>query len=80
MDELLAHLVDREWDYRKNRKRERLIHQAKFRYNAVVQEVDFQIKRNLDKNLFLRLSGCDFVKEKKDIIITGPTGCGKSFI
>lgn len=80
IDELLALIVDREWDYRRNRRRERLILQAKFRYNATIQEIDFQAKRNLDKNLFIRLSQCDFINERKDIIITGPTGCGKSFI
>ena len=80
IDALLAHIVDSEWDYRKNRKRERLLKQADFRYHATFQEIDFQAARNLDQNLLLRLSDCSFISDKKDLIITGPTGCGKSFI
>jgi len=79
-DEFIAHLVDSEWDDRYNRRLERLIKEAKFRYKASIEEIDFSISRNLDKNLILRFSDCRWVKDKKNIIITGPTGAGKSFI
>lgn len=79
-DEFIAHLVDAEWDDRYNRRLERLIKEAKFRYKASIEEIDFAISRNLDKNMILRFSDCRWVKDKKNIIITGPTGAGKSFI
>ena len=79
-DELLAHLVDAEWDERLNRRLSRLIKGARFRYQASIQQVDFQLNRNLDKNALLRFSDCSWIEEKQDIVITGPTGAGKSFI
>jgi DNA replication protein DnaC len=79
-DELLSHLVDAEWDERHNRRLERLIKQAKFRYKASFEEIDFGLKRTLDKNLMLRLSDCEWIKRHQNIIFTGPTGVGKSFI
>ena len=79
-DELVAHLVDTEWDERYNRKLKRLITQARFRYQSSLEQLDFHLDRNLDKNTILRFSACDWVKKKRDIIITGKTGVGKSFI
>ena len=79
-DELLAHLVDAEWDERYNRKLARLLKDAHFRYQASLQQIDFQVNRNLDKNTILRFSDCTWIRERQDIIITGPTGAGKSFL
>lgn len=79
-DEFLAHLVDAEWDERHNRRLSRLIKAAKFRYQASFEEIDFEARRNLDKNLILRFSDCTWIEKRRDIIITGPTGVGKSFL
>jgi len=79
-DELLAHLVDAEWDDRYNRRLNRFIRLAKFRYQASLEQVDFTLNRNLDKNTILRFCDGNWIREKKNIIITGPTGVGKSFI
>jgi len=48
-EELLAHIVDAEWEYRHNRKLTKLIKAAKFRYSASIEEINFSIKRNFDK-------------------------------
>jgi DNA replication protein DnaC len=79
-DELVGHLVDAEWDDRKNRKTARLIQYAKFRYRAAFEEIDFISKRNLNKNEILRLSDCSWIEQHKNILITGPSGSGKSFL
>ncbi len=79
-DEFVAHLVDAEWDDRYNRRLARLIKNAKFRYKASIEDIDFSLARGLDKNMFMRFSDCGFIKSKRNIIITGPTGTGKSFI
>ena len=79
-DELIAHLVQAEWDDRYNRKLQRLIDNARFRYRASIEEVDFTVKRNLDKNQLIRLSSSDWITKKQNIIIVGSTGSGKSWI
>lgn len=79
-DELLGHLIDAEWDDRHNRRLQRLIKAAKFRYQASLEEIDFKLDRGLDKNLLLRFSSCNWIEKRRDIIITGPTGVGKSFL
>jgi DNA replication protein DnaC len=79
-DELLSHLVDAEWDERSNRKITRYVKSAKFRYEASVEEIDFTLNRNLDKNQVLRLTDCSWIMKRKNILFTGPTGIGKSFI
>jgi len=79
-DQFIAHLVQSEWEDRKNRKTERLIKSARFRYYAGIEEIDFNPNRNLDKNLMLRLSECSYIDKGNNVIITGSTGVGKSFV
>jgi DNA replication protein DnaC len=79
-DELIAHLVEAEWEDRYNRKLDRLLKTARFRYQATIGQIDFQPKRNINKNLLLRLSTDSWLKKAENVIITGPTGTGKSFL
>ena len=79
-DQFVSWLVCNEWDDRHNRLIERLIKQASFRYKASVEEINFNVERGLDKNLFQRLAELTFVKEGKDLFITGSTGTGKSYL
>lgn len=79
-DELIAHLVQAEWDDRYNKRLQRLLYRARFRYHASFEEIDFSTRRNIDKNQLLRLSSCDWLTKCQNIIITGSTGVGKSFI
>ena len=80
VDEFLTHLVDSEWNDRNERKRIRLAKAACFRYQADISDLDFNLDRNLDKNLILRLADCSWIREGKDLLITGPTGVGKSYV
>jgi len=73
-------LVDQEWEHRHNRKTQNLIKSAGFRAVADIQNMDYATNRGLDKNAFDRLASLDFIKQKQNLIITGPTGTGKSYI
>ncbi|MGF7029064.1 DNA replication protein DnaC [Sphingobacterium sp. HSC-15S19] len=79
-DELLAQLVDAEWDDRHNRRIARQIFYAKFRYKAAVEDVNYEASRNIDRNLMNRLADCTFVQRNENLLITGSTGIGKSYI
>src|ERR1017187_5772363 len=79
-DEMISSLIDSEWDDRKNRGIERLLRNAHFRYKASVEELLFDAERNIDKNQILRFADCSFINKYENILITGSTGIGKSFI
>lgn len=79
-DELVAHLIDAEHEERYNNKLNRLTKQAGFKQQACFEQLGFDHTRGLDKNLLLKLQGCDWVKKSRNLIITGPTGTGKSFV
>ena len=79
-DEMIAFLIESEWDDRQNRKIERNVKNAKFRYNASMEQLFYEKERNLDKNQMMRYADCAFIKKKENIFITGSTGIGKSYI
>lgn len=78
-DQMISYLIESEWDERYNRKLDRTVQSARFRYKASVEELAFEDNR-VDKNQVLRLADCEFIKRKENIIITGSTGIGKSFL
>lgn len=80
VDEMIAHLIDAEYDERYNRKFNTLLKNATLRYKARIEEIDFKPSRKIDKNMLLRFTTCDWIKKGESIIITGSTGAGKSFI
>src|SRR6056297_3610151 len=75
IDQYIAMLVDQEWENRKN-----LIKNARFRYPASIRDIDYSADRQLDKNTFERLALLDFVRNHENLIITGATGTGKSYL
>ena len=79
-DELLTALIEAEWDERQTRKIDRLMRTARFRYKASIEEITFNEQRNMDKNQILRFAECDFIRQKQNILITGSTGVGKSYL
>lgn len=79
-DEMLSFLIDSEWDDRQNRKIARHIRNARFRYNASIEKLHFGPDRNLEKNQIMRFAECHFIDKAENIILTGCTGIGKSYI
>ncbi|HXC03808.1 MAG TPA: IS21-like element helper ATPase IstB [Bacteroidia bacterium] len=79
-DEMVSHLVDSEWDDRRNRSIDRLRNKAHFRYKASIEEFHFDTDRNIDRNQLMRFGDCSFIKKHENILITGSTGIGKSYI
>ncbi len=79
-DQFISLLVASEWDDRRNRAVERAVRIASFRYKASLEQIDYSIERGLDKNQMHRIAALDFIKEHKDLFITGSTGTGKSYL
>ena len=79
-DEMVSMLINAEWDDRNNRRIERQMRNARFRYKANIEQLHFDVDRNLDKNQLMRMAECTFIQRKENLLITGSTGIGKSFI
>jgi DNA replication protein DnaC len=79
-DELLAQLIDAEWDYRQNRRVDRQILYARFRYKASIEDVHYHADRSIDRNQIMRLADCTFIPRNENLLITGSTGIGKSYV
>jgi len=79
-DQMVSLLIESEWDDRHNRSIERHISNARFRYKAAIEQIIYDQDRSVDRNQILRLAECDFISRNENILITGSTGIGKSFI
>lgn len=79
-DEMIAHLIDAECDDRHNRRISMLVKLARFRYQALISEIKYSQERNLNKNQILRFSDLNWLKKGENIVISGATGTGKSFL
>lgn len=80
LSEGLELLLQHELEDRENRRFDRLKHQAKFRYQAAVEEFNYSAERALNKEQISRLAMGDYIRKGEAVLITGATGCGKSFI
>lgn len=80
-EDRLGLLVDQEWSWRENRKLAYRLKCARFSIkDACLEQIDYQLPRNLNKSLVLSLANSDWVAKRRNIIITGPTGSGKTFL
>lgn len=78
--ERLGLLVDREQTERENRRLKARLAQAHLRQTATVEDVNLKLPRGLDKALFRSLSSCQWVAKHHNLLITGKTGVGKSYL
>lgn len=79
-DERFGLLLDREATARSNRRLATRLKQAKLRQDATLEDIDYSAARGLDKSLLLSLAGCQWIRERHNCLITGPTGSGKSYL
>jgi len=79
-DEMIAFLIESEWDDRHNRSIQRGVTNARFRYKASIEQLHYEHDRNLSKNQMMRYADCSFITKNENILITGSTGIGKSYI
>lgn len=79
-EDWLGLLLDREATSRENKRLGRRLAQARLRQNAVVEDTDFRTPRGLDRALFHKLAGCDWIRHSQHLVISGPTGVGKSWL
>jgi DNA replication protein DnaC len=53
---------------------------ARLRHQASIEDVDFRAARGLDRGLFLKLASCEWIRARHGLLLTGPTGVGKSWL
>lgn len=80
-DERFAMIVDAEWLAKANNRLKRLLRQANLREpSANLEDINYAPARNLDKSTIARLADCSWIKEGRNLIITGATGTGKTYL
>jgi len=79
-EDRLGMLLDQEWDLRQTRKQTRRMRVARFRETAVIEDLDFSVSRGLDRSQVLALTQEDWIRQHLNVIVTGPTGAGKTYL
>jgi len=79
-EERFALLVDRQWLWKENRALARRLQAAKLNQRAVIEDVNYQYPRGLDRQLWRTLASSQWVRQKLNLVLLGPTGIGKSWL
>ena len=79
-EERFGLIVDREMTEKDNRRMQTRLRAAKLKQNSALENVDFKTSRGLDRSLIMKLAGCEWVKEHLNVLITGATGLGKTYL
>jgi len=79
-EERFGIIVDRQWTWKEDCRMQRYLKQAKLKLNACVEDIDYKTTRGIDQSVMMRLISCDWIRQHQNIIITGPTGAGKTFL
>ena len=79
-EERLSLLVDRECTRRENSRLDRILKEARFQYDACIEDVDFSTARGLSKRSILELTQCHWIRSHLNTLVVGPTGAGKTYL
>lgn len=79
-EERFAMVVDQQWLWKENRALARRLRSAKLKERAVIEDIDYQHPRGLDRKLIRTLSSSEWIRQKQNIVLIGPTGIGKSWL
>jgi DNA replication protein DnaC len=79
-EERLGLLVDREVTERENRRLDTRLKKAKLRHSCCIEDLNFKASRGLDQALVVRLTACTWIARGINVLISGPTGVGKSYL
>jgi len=80
INQFIARLAQAELEERKNKKTEMFLRLSKLRYDAILEQVHCNAQRNFTKENLMMLADCSFIPRSENILITGATGCGKSYL
>jgi DNA replication protein DnaC len=79
-EDRFALLVEAEWLEKKNRRIGRLVSQASFRFPATIENIEWQGKHGITRADVLRLAEGSWIHKKQNLVLSGPTGVGKTYI
>jgi DNA replication protein DnaC len=79
-EERFGLIVDRQWAWKEDRRLDRYLKEAKLKLDACIEDIDYQTPRGIDQSVIMRLISCDWIRHHQNVIITGATGTGKTFL
>ena len=79
-EERFGMLVDRQWIWKENKRLKHLLQKAKLKLQASLEDIDYRTPRGIEKTLVLSLASCQWIHSHQNLLISGPTGVGKTFL
>lgn len=79
-EERFGILVERQWSWKENKRLKRLLKEAKLKLQACVEDIDYRTSRGLEKPVILSLATCNWIRSHQNVLISDPTGVGKTFL
>jgi DNA replication protein DnaC len=79
-EERFGMLVERQWTWKENKRLKRLLKDAKLKLQASLEDIDYRTPRGIEKSVILSLASCNWIRNHQNLLISGPTGVGKTFL
>jgi DNA replication protein DnaC len=79
-EERFGMLVERQWAWKENKRLKRLLKEAKLKLQASIEDIDYKAPRGMEKSVILSLASCGWIRNHQNLLISGPTGVGKTFL
>jgi DNA replication protein DnaC len=79
-EERFGMLVERQWSWKENKRLRRFLKEAKLKLQACIEDIDYRTPRGLEKPVILSLASCNWIRNHQNLLISGPTGVGKTFL